>query len=133
MCIFNVYFWFHFVVCFLFFSVFLYLYVYQNKNMHAVVTHTVLLMAWWSINERFECVFSSCAAAAHRINRELSWIKYRIFSCIFNVCGRGCFHYICNNGTLLQVSCSTQKLLPLPQVSVQIKKKPKVVSFWFVF
>lgn len=51
--------------------------------------------------------------------RELPRLEHRISRGHSHVSGRGCFHCFCDDGSLLQVSCSTQKLLPVPQVSEQ--------------
>lgn len=52
-------------------------------------------------------------------SRKLSWLEHGVSSGDAYVGGRGCFHYVCSDGSLLQVSRSTQKLLPVPKVSEQ--------------
>lgn len=51
--------------------------------------------------------------------RGLSWLKHGFSRGYTHVGGRGCVHCVCNYGSMLQVSRSTQKLLALPQVSEQ--------------
>lgn len=60
-----------------------------------------------------------CPTMWPRPRRELPRLEHRISRNHAHVSGRGCFHCFCDDGSLLQVSCSTQKLLPVPQVSEQ--------------
>lgn len=71
------------------------------------------------------------AGSRHTIHRELSRFKHCVSSGYAHVSGRGCFHCICDDGSLLQVSCSTQKLLPVPQVSVQMNNQVVMTLFLF--
>lgn len=52
-------------------------------------------------------------------NRGTSRVEHSLSSGCAHVGGRGCVHCVCNYGSMLQVSRSTQKLLALPQVSEQ--------------
>lgn len=52
-------------------------------------------------------------------NRGLSWLEHDFSRGHSHVGGRGCVRCFCNNGPLLQVSRSTQKLLALSKVSEQ--------------
>lgn len=61
----------------------------------------------------------SSSSLDRKKNRGLSWIKYDFSRGHSHVGGRGCVHCFCNNGPLLQVSRSTQKLLALSKVSEQ--------------
>lgn len=51
--------------------------------------------------------------------RELPRLEHGVLRCGAHVCGRGGIHSICPERSLLQVSRSTQKLLPVPKVSEQ--------------
>lgn len=52
-------------------------------------------------------------------NRGTPRVEHGLSSGCAHVGGRGCVHCVCNYGSMLQVSRSTQKLLALPQVSEQ--------------
>lgn len=51
--------------------------------------------------------------------RELPRLEHGVPRGGAHVCGRGGIHSICHERSLLQVSRSTQKLLPVPKVSEQ--------------
>lgn len=55
--------------------------------------------------------------------RELPRLEHGVPRRSANVCGRGGIHSICPERSLLQVSRSTQKLLPVPKVSEQKQTK----------
>lgn len=78
-----------------------------------------------------DCAGSDCVPAA--TNRELPRFKHRISRGHAHVSGRGCFHCFCDDGSLLQVSCSTQKLLPVPQVSEQNEPGSLTHCSWLRF
>lgn len=62
------------------------------------------------------------AAATHTFlfgRRELPRLEHGVPRRCPHVCGRGGIHSICPERSLLQVSRSTQKLLPVPKVSEQ--------------
>ncbi|GLG96971.1 uncharacterized protein GBIM_03833 [Gryllus bimaculatus] len=62
-----------------------------------------------------------CFALMAVCYRELSWHQHGVFGSNADVRGRGGFHCFCPDGPLLQVSCSTQKLLPVPQTLFSVK------------
>lgn len=74
---------------------------------------------------------SDCDPAA--TNRELPRFEHRVSRGHAHVSGRGCFHCFCDDGSLLQVSCSTQKLLPVPQVSEQNEPGSLIHCSWLRF
>lgn len=64
----------------------------------------------------------SAPAATHTLlfgRRELPRLEHGFPRGGAHVCGRGGIHSICPERSLLQVSRSTQKLLPVPKVSEQ--------------
>jgi hypothetical protein len=67
-------------------------------------------------------VTDNSAAATHSLlfgRRELPRLEHGVPRGGAHVCGRGGIHSICPERSLLQVSRSTQKLLPVPKVSEQ--------------
>lgn len=61
----------------------------------------------------------TCASTDAGLCRGLPRFEHHVSRGYTHVGGRGCVHFVCNYGTMLQVSRSTQKLLALPQVSEQ--------------